>query len=217
MNDTELKFITDIIKPWDELNKLLSERLVLEPKISDFTRLTNDLAKNIHHQIDYIVKINGENDAKVKETRNIIQNTNNQNKIIGDIADTSKHFDLRDINRIANIELSSTFECSDNKFRFIRNIANIKYKNITQSYDFLEISYQAIKNLITHFTLNINFERLITENSNEFFNEAWLYHDSNKSISIKSTRIEFLRKDEKNNLIHFDPKEVRFAVYPKGI
>ena len=216
MNDIELKFITDNLKPWDDLNKLLSERLVLEPRISELTRLTNDLAKNIHHQIDYIVKVNGGNNEQVKIKRNIIHEKYNQNKIIGDIADTSKHFDLRNTKRIANIELSSTFECSEKQFRFIRNIANIQYENINQSYDFLIISYQAIKNLINYFFLNIDFERKVIENNDVFFDVAWLYHDSNKSISLKSTRIEFFKKDEEHNLKHFAPEEVKFSVYQKS-
>jgi len=46
------RFLNDIVKPWDELNKLLGERLALQPDLSDVTRLAGALAVAIRHQVD---------------------------------------------------------------------------------------------------------------------------------------------------------------------
>ena len=215
MNEIELEFTTNILKPWDDLNQLLSERLVLEPKISELTRLSKDLAKNMHHHTDYFIKKNGGNDTDVKKERKAIHMASDENKIIGDVADTSKHFDLRDTNRIALIQLSSLFEYKTDKFRFIRNLSNINYQNTADTFCFLKTSYEAIHYLLNHFNMNMTFERSIIENGDDFFNEAWLYHDSKNSISLKSSNIEFLEKNNEGHYIHVNPKEVRFAVYNK--
>jgi hypothetical protein len=49
-----LRFLNDVVKPWDELNALLAKRLALQPDLSDVTRLAGSLAVAIRHQVDTV-------------------------------------------------------------------------------------------------------------------------------------------------------------------
>jgi len=49
---TQHRFINDILKPWDELNSLLSQQYAFQPDLSDITRLAGNIAVSIRHQID---------------------------------------------------------------------------------------------------------------------------------------------------------------------
>ena len=46
------RFVNDVVKPWDELNVLLSQRYAFQPDLSDVTRLAGTLAVAIKHQAD---------------------------------------------------------------------------------------------------------------------------------------------------------------------
>src|SRR5258706_9729579 len=83
-----LRLINDVIKPWEELNSLLVQRLALQPDLSDITRLASALAVSIKHQAD----LRG-------VPRNAVDSASNENRIISDVADATKHGQLRDSSR----------------------------------------------------------------------------------------------------------------------
>jgi len=52
LNVNPQRFVNDVVKPWDELNALLSQRYAFQPDLSDVTRLAGTLAVAIKHQAD---------------------------------------------------------------------------------------------------------------------------------------------------------------------
>ena len=46
------RFVNDVVKAWDELNALLSQRYAFQPDVSDVTRLAGALAVAVKHQAD---------------------------------------------------------------------------------------------------------------------------------------------------------------------
>ena len=47
-----IRFLTYLVKPWDELNLLLSQRFAFQPDMSDVTRLAGSLAIATKHQAE---------------------------------------------------------------------------------------------------------------------------------------------------------------------
>ena len=69
-------FLTNIVKPWSELNSLLSQRLAFQPEISDITRLAGLLSVSIKHQTEV-----------AGFSRTVVDAESFENRLISDVAD----------------------------------------------------------------------------------------------------------------------------------
>src|SRR4051794_35763570 len=106
MNETAIKFITVIIKPWENLNAALSRPYAVQPGISDFTLMTGSLAVSIKH----LAEMNG---LAIRE----LAFESQPYRVMSDVADASKHGELKDKDRNNSLVVSSMFE-GDGEARF---------------------------------------------------------------------------------------------------
>lgn len=193
MNKNQLKFLNDILKPWDELNNFLMNPYCVSPELSDITRNAISIAINLSHFAE------NSGLCKRKETSDdLIENT-----ILIDIADMSKHSQLRDQRRENNIVVSSMFQCHDNKqFRFLRNVINVNH-NTHGKTDFMEISLIAIRYWVEKLELAI--DREILYSNGEFYEKAKLIFNPQYCIQVKNTQYLFVKEVENSRYVPFHP------------
>lgn len=193
MNKNQLKFLNDILKPWDELNNLLMNPYCVSPELSDITRHAESIAISLSHFAE------NSGLCKRKETSDdLLENT-----ILIDIADMGKHGHLRDQNRENNLVVFSMFECSDNnQFRFLRNVINIHH-NTYEKNDFMEISLIAIRYWMEKLALVLHREILYS--NGEFNEKAILIFNPQYCIQIKNTKYLFVKEGENGRYVPFDP------------
>jgi len=197
-----LRFLNDVVKPWDELNVLLSERLALQPELSDVTRLAGALAVAIRHQVDV---------AGLKDQ--VVNVESSGHRVISDTADFWKHGSLRNAARNSHFSTESFFEyIPDKGFSFLKNVLFVEHASLGKR-DFLEISLEAIRYWINKRGLNVTWQGVVRENHPEFHPEAFLRFESGKCISMDQVRLRFFSRGAAGALVPVDPPEVRFAVY----
>lgn len=197
-----LRFLNDIVKPWDDLNALLVQRLALQPDLSDATRLAGALAVAIRHQVDVVGLKNSEVNAECLEHR-----------IICDVGDFYKHGSLRDCGRNNAFSTESHFLYGPgNGFSFLRNVLFVEHLTLGK-HDFLHTALAAINYWINKRELSLNWQGEVHESPTEFHEEAFLNFDSEKCISMSQVRLGFFLKGEDGVLQRVDPPEFRFIVY----
>ena len=197
-----LRFLNDIVKPWDELNTLLAKRLALQPDLSDVTRLAGSLAVAIRHQGETIgLKDRGVNAESF------------EHRVISDTADCWKHRLLRKPYRNNRLSTEAPFEYENGKgFSFLRNALFVEHDSLGKQ-DFMSISLAAIYYWINKQGFDIAWHGSVRENPIEFHEEAFLYFDSEKCISLSQVRLGFFSRKTNGSLERIDPPEVRFVVY----
>lgn len=199
------RFLTYIVKPWDELNHLLAQRYAFQPAMSDITRLAGVLAIAIKHQAEI---------AGISRTRT--DKESNENRLMSDVADSWKHGKLNNPSRDNKLSVSSQFECdANNQFRFIRNIITVNHQT-DGKFDFMEASRVAIQYWITKLTLSIDWQPSISEGPFEFHEEAFLYFNPKYQVRMKSMNLQIVKRNELNELIPYDSAEVRLAIYERS-
>ena len=206
----QIKFLTDIIKPWEELNLRLGMQHAIQPEISDFTRMAYALSVMIKHF--------AEPDVKPKNASIESQ----AYKVISDVADASKHKKLDVDSRNNTLILSSCFEGTDDeKFRFIRNVITINHKSLGKL-DFIETARDAILYLIEKLKLNIKWTPIVIEGK-DFQDEVLLHLETKYQVSWSGLSIQFLKRNKNGDLVPYDPPKWKFSmvssnpIFNKGI
>jgi len=197
-----VRFLNDIVKPWDELNTLLVRRLALQPDLSDVTRLAGALAVAIRHQVDVVGIKDAEANAECIEHR-----------IICDVGDFYKHGSLRDPSRNNSFSTEAHFLYGPGKgFSFLRNVLFVEHATLGK-HDFLKTALVAINYWINKRALSVSWQGEVLESPTKFHEEAFLSFESEKCISMNQVHLGFFLKGEDGALQRVDPPEVRFAVY----
>lgn len=197
-----IKFLTNIVKPWDELNSLLSQRLAFQPEISDITRLAGSLAVAIKHQAE---------EARI--SRASIDKESHENLLMSDVADSWKHGILKNPARNNNLSVGAQFECNDiNNFKFIRNVVTVKHHS-EGNFDFMITSMGAIQYWVSKLGMPITWKPAICEGKEEFYEAAFLFFNPNYQISMSSTNLQIVKRNNLNQLIPYDCSEIKFAIY----
>ena len=197
-----IKFLTNIVKPWDELNKLLCERLAFQPEISDITRLAGSLAVAIKHQAE---------EAKISRT--VIDKESHENLLMSDVADSWKHGELKNPARNNSFSVGALFECNDsNNFRFIRNIVTVNHQS-EGGFDFMITSMSAIQYWVSKLGMPITWKPATCEGKEEFYETAFLFFNPKHQISMISTNLQIVKRNELNQLVPYDCPEIKFAIY----
>lgn len=188
MTEDKVKFLNDIIKPWEILNKQLSIPFSVNTNISDFTNKAFSLAVSIKHL--------PENTHNVKPN-NLIEESESY-KIISDLADSLKHGKLREESRQCSLYVASMFERSkEGLVRFLRNTITIKHKTYGEV-DFVEISKEASLFIASKVDFRSNWNPLILNNSGEFSNKIHLHASSENQIALLSMTKQYVELTEGN-------------------
>lgn len=201
-----VQLLTNVMKPWDELNTILAERLAFQPEVSDVTRLVGALAVALRHQPEA---------ARIDPSQ--VHRESIENKIVADVGDTWKHGELRDPARRCEITVGARFECNaENKFRFLRNVVTVRHA-YQGNLDFMEIAGAGIVYWITKMRLGVNWKPRIAEGPTEFFDEAFLFFDPRYQIQMSAMNLQIVRRTEEGVFEPYDAPEIRFAVYERPI
>lgn len=189
----EHKFINDILKPWDELNELLSLPYCVEPSLSTITKMATDISIAISHFAE---------NSEIKSRSEVAKECLN-NQLMVDISDKSKHSKLKKVKRENEIKVASLFEYVEpSKFKFLRNKIIIEHNTYGKS-DFMETSLNAI--LYWTSLLNLDVKRELTIKDNNVSEKATLIFNPKYCIHAEKTNYNFLKRNELGVLVDFKP------------
>lgn len=199
---TPRRFANDILKPWDELDSLLSQQYAFQPDISDISRLAGNIAVAIRHQIDF-------SDLTDKQANNLSQ----AHQLISDAGDCWKHGELRKEERNSSISVAAAFEYrEDGTFRFLRNIVTLNHRSFGE-HDFMVTSSEAAKFWMTQRGYSIEWSGAPNTAVSTYENAARLKFNSKYCIEMSSVQLKFFKRTGGDVLVPVDPPEVRFEVY----
>nr|WP_315222786.1 hypothetical protein [uncultured Flavobacterium sp.] len=203
MKQEAIKFISEIIKPWENLNIQLSTPLAMNPPINDFITTANGLAISIKHMPEVILK------AKLRQ----LTKENVSYKIMYDLGDAIKHGALDDSTRDCTLNVSSMFERnSDVTVRFLRNRISIMH-NTYGKIDFMECAIEASKFIAEKLDVQTNWNPLIISNNGEFSKEINVHASIENQVYWTAINLEFVEFDADGNYKNVDLNgEVLFSL-----
>jgi len=199
MTEDKIKFINDIIKPWEILNRELSFPFSINTSISDFTNRASSLAVTLKHF--------PENTHNLKP-KNLIAESDAY-KIFSDLADSLKHGKLTDERRQCVIYVGSMFERSkDGLVRFLRNTVNIKH-NTYGELDFMEISRETAFYIASKVDFKSDWNPLILNNKEDFSHKIHVHASSENQIAWQSMTLQFVELSSDNN---YEPVDLNSTI-----
>lgn len=161
MKEEVIRFISEVIKPWETLNQQLAAPFSMNPAINDFITTANALTVSIKHLPEAIAKIKPEVLAKELQSY----------EIISDLADSLKHGELRKPERECKLSVSSMFERNEKaEVRFLRNRISIQ-NNTYGKIDFIECAMESAIFIAEKLDIKTDWNPKIFNNSGEFSNE----------------------------------------------
>ena len=194
MNENEIRFATEIVKPWEQLNIVLCQAFSMEPKMNDFIIKANSLAVSIKHIAEALLKI---------KPAQLIPDSR-WYEIISDLADSSKHGTLHKPERECSLVVSSMFERnSEAKVRFLRNRISINH-NTYGKIDFMQCSMESALFVAEKLNFKSNWAPKLLEKSEEFNNEIKVHASPTQQVSFNSFQLEFVEKNENGEYINVD-------------
>jgi hypothetical protein len=188
MTEEKIKFLNDIIKPWETLNRHLSIPFSVNTSISDFTNRASSLAVSIKHFPESTHGLKPEDLLLDSEPY----------KIFSDLADSLKHGKLRNEKRQCNLYVGSMFERSkEGMVRFLRNTVNIRH-NTYGELDFMEISKEASFFIASKVDFRSDWKPIILNNNGEFSNKIHVHASSENQIAWQSMTLQFVELLDNN-------------------
>lgn len=197
-----LRFMNDVMRPWDSLNRMLCQNLALQVDLSDITRLAGTIATSIRHQPEAFGMKDKDVNAQSLEHR-----------VVADAGDYWKHGELRNADRNCPLTTASLFEYSEHQgFRFIRN-AVLATHNSLGEFDFMEVSSAAVKFWMGHHFIQDPWDGLVYESDAAFEPTARLRFDRNSCIQWKNIRTKFFTRNAGGVYVPVEPPEVRIDFF----
>ncbi|MBE0393585.1 hypothetical protein [Flavobacterium sp. PL002] len=194
MKEEAIKFITEIIKPWEELNIKFSTIVSMNPNINDFITSANGLTISIKHMPENVLQADPNQLAK----------ENKAYEIIHDLGDSIKHGQLRKQARQCSISVSTMFERSpDATYRFLRNRITIIH-NTYGKIDFMECAIEASKFVAEKLDVRTNWNPQIINRNGEFSNEINIHASCENQVYWTGNALEFVEYDADGNYKNVD-------------
>jgi hypothetical protein len=189
-----IKYISEVIKPWEKLNNELSHPLALSPEINDFITIANGLAVSIKHFPEIY---------KGLKSNDLIQKCLPY-KIISDLADSTKHGNLEKQSRQSKLSISPLFERNElAKVRFLRNKISIIHSTYGRV-DFMECSMESSIFIQKILNLKMSWKPKIINNEGEFSNEIKLHATKNTQVAFTGMMLEFVKLNDKGKYENVD-------------
>jgi len=186
MTEEKIKFLNNVIKPWEILNKQLSFPFSVNTSVSDFTNSATNLSVSIKHF--------PENSHNLKPKQLIVES--GSYKIISDLADSLKHGRLSSENRQCGVFVGSMFERNPNGLvRFLRNTINIKHATYGEC-DFMEISRESALFVASKVNFRSDWNPQILNNNGEFSNKIHVHASITNQVAWKSMTMQFVEFSE---------------------
>jgi len=194
MDENAIRFITEIVKPWETLNLELGRAFSMNPDMNDFIARASSLAVSIKHIPEACAKMKPE--ALISESRSY--------EIISDLADSSKHGALRDPGRECKLAVASMFERNpDAKVRFLRNRISINHKTHGKI-DFMQCSLEGALFVLQKLGIRTDWSPKIFNNSSPFSDEIRVHAGRTRQIMWTGMQLEIVQADEKGEYVNVD-------------
>jgi hypothetical protein len=205
----ELKFLNDVVKPWDELNALLVERFAFQPDLSTVTTAVTSISTAIKHQVDILALESG---SSIKKLQSEINKESEAARLLSDVADVAKHVVLSKPRRQNSIFVAAIFEVShEGEYRFLRNGVFVEHASLGRQ-DFMVSALSAIVYWVKKRNLNVAWSGSVREARAEFFPTAFLHYNPRLCINMASTRFMCFRRDDTGTLVPYAPRDFSFEV-----
>ncbi|GEP52750.1 hypothetical protein FNO01nite_34220 [Flavobacterium noncentrifugens] len=203
MKAEAIKFISEIVKPWETLNRQLSAAFSMNPAINDFITTANSLTVSIKHLPESILKLKPEDLSK--ESRPY--------EIISDLADSLKHGELRKPERECKLSVASMFERnSEAEVRFLRNRISIDHNNYGKI-DFMECAMESAVFVAQKLDIRTNWNPQIFNNTGEFSNEIKVHATRQHQVAWTGMSFEIVQLNSDGKYENVDLNgEVKFTL-----
>jgi hypothetical protein len=183
MKEEAIKFISEIAKPWEVLNRQLAAPFSMNPAINDFVTAAGSLAVSIKHIPEQIVKLKPEHLSKESQCY----------EILSDLADSLKHGQLRKPERECKLAVSSLFErSSEAKVRFLRNRISITH-NTYGKVDFMDCALESAIFVSKKLNVKTDWTPKVINNNGEFSDEIKVHASSQHQIVWTGMQLEFVQ------------------------
>ncbi|MBL7965716.1 MAG: hypothetical protein JNK09_01880 [Prolixibacteraceae bacterium] len=194
MNQDALRFISEIVKPWETLNQELSRPFSLNIEINDYITKSINLAVTIKHFPEATQRIKSQ--TLVSESFDY--------SVISDLADSMKHGELRNPERECKLTVSSMFERNQEaKVRFLRNRISITHNNYGKV-DFMQCSMNSAIFIMQKLGIKTNWTPKIFNNSGAFSDEIKVHASKNNQIVWADMELEIVQLNDKNEYENID-------------
>jgi len=203
MKEEAIKFISEIVKPWEILNRQLAAPFSMNPAINDFVTIANALAVSLKHIPEAILKIKPEDLSRESQFY----------EIISDLADSIKHGELRKPQRECKLSVSSMFERNpEAKVRFLRNRISVIH-NTYGKIDFMECSLEAAIFVSHKLDVRTDWAPKIINNSGEFSDEIEVHASKRHQIVWTGMQLEIVQLNEQGKYENVDLNgQVKFTL-----
>jgi hypothetical protein len=186
MKDEAIRFISEVIKPWETLNQQFAAPFSMNPAVNDFITIANALTVSIKHLPEAFAKIKPE----------FLANEQQSYEIISDLADSLKHGELRKRDRECKLSVSSMFERNEKaEVRFLRNRISIQH-NTYGKIDFMECALESAIFIAEKLDIKTDWNPKIFNNSGEFSNEIIVHAPKKHQVIWTGMAIETVRLNE---------------------
>lgn len=194
MNQDAIRFISEIVKPWETLNQELGKPFSMNPEINDFVTKAIGLAVAIKHLPEATQKI--EPATLISKSLDYL--------IISDLADSMKHGKLRKPGRECKLTVSSMFERNQEaKVRFLRNRISIIH-NTHGKIDFMQCAMTSANFVMREMGIKTNWSPKIFNNSGDFSDEIKVHVSKNNQIVWTGMTLEIVQLNDKNEYENVD-------------
>jgi hypothetical protein len=183
VNDQAIKFITDVVKPWEKLNADLSYAFAINPGISDFTQRAISLALSLTHLPEAL--------AGLKPT--LLSKRSASYEVIRDLADSSKHGALRDAMRQSELSVGSLFERNaTGQVRFLRNLINLQHARAGKL-DFMLVAMEAAVFIADEISVQTSWTPKLRVQSGEFSSKIRVHAGAEHQVMWGGMQLQFVQ------------------------
>jgi hypothetical protein len=194
MNQDTIRFISEIVKPWETLNQELSKPFSMNPDVNDFVTKAIGLAVAIKHLPESTQKI---------EPKTLVPQSLDYS-IISDLADSMKHGELKKRTRECKLTISSMFERNQEaKVRFLRSRISIMHKT-HRKIDFMQCAMNSAIFVMQKMGIKTNWTPKIFNNSGDFSDEIKVHASKNNQIVWTGMTLEIVQLNDKNEYENVD-------------
>ncbi|WP_430402478.1 hypothetical protein [Fluviicola sp.] len=191
-----LNFATEIIRPWEELNKELSKEYSVSPQHSVYINMANALAVSLKH----LAESNG--GPKSSELNKLSEDY----LLISDLADTKKHGKRDNPLRSCKISTASLYERKFDEvvlLRFLRN--TITMDHVTHGKrDFMHCAKECAIFLADQLKIQTDWKPIVFNNSGKFSNRIETYASKDNQVVFTGFNLHVVELNEQNEFIAVD-------------
>lgn len=210
--DQAWQFANDVIKPWQDLDRLLVLPFCHDPTRSDASRLAASLAVNIKHQAD---RLFSGDPLAVKKFVDGPMRAHEPARLMSDFADKSKHFALRDKKREVTMTIRSVFETDGARhYRFLGHKLLLDHVGLGEC-DFMVESAAAIGYWAEQRRFKMQAPLNPTMTQGPWLRYAGLVFDPQHSVQARQMTVLMLKRNETGELVPFDG-DIDLLATPRG-